>query len=594
MNSETRQCQNCKENFTIEPADFEFYGRIKVPAPTFCPDCRLKRRLAFRNDRNLYKRKCDAPGHEEVLISMYPPESWALAYDHKYWWSDEWDPMEFGFDYDSKKSFFQQLKELIIKVPTPALINLEAVDSDYCNYTYQSKNCYLNFASDINEDTSYLYHSIRNKNCCDMLGSSKNEFCYELVDCEGCYDSENLTLSENCIDSKFCYDCRNCQNCVGCVGLRNAKYCIFNKKLSEDEYKKELAALSLDTRIGREDFRNKFEELKLRYPKKFSNSRHVVNSTGDYLKEVKNSRDCFDIEGPLEDSRFVIYGVTDMRDLYDSYAVGVNIENCCEVMDAGSNLQDTAFSGNIWDSYSLRYCYFLRNCSNCFGCVGLRNKQYCILNKQYSKEEYDLLVGRIMKDMEGNPYIDSKGNVYKYGEFFPLDFSPFAYNESTLQGYFPLTKKEAESLGYQWREQKEKDYIVTLRAEEIPEKIDGVLDSITNELVACSHAGNCNDQCTSAFKITPQELKLYRKIGVPIPDLCPNCRHYRRLKQRNELKLYHRNCQCAGVKSENGIYQNTAIHQHGAGKCSNQFETSYAPERPEIVYCESCYNSEVV
>ena len=31
----------------------------------------------------------------------------------------------------------------------------------------------------------------------------------------------------------------------------------------------------------------------------------------------------------------------------------------------------------------------------------------------------------------------------------------------------------------------------------------------------------------------------------------------------------------------------------GGGKCTNEFETSYAPERPEIVYCESCYQKEV-
>ncbi|MFH1193084.1 MAG: hypothetical protein V1656_02080 [Candidatus Jorgensenbacteria bacterium] len=46
--------------------------------------------------------------------------------------------------------------------------------------------------------------------------------------------------------------------------------------------------------------------------------------------------------------------------------------------------------------------------------------------------------------------------------------------------------------------------------------------------------------------------------------------------------------------SENGAYTNTVPHIHGGGKCPNEFETSYAPERKEIVYCESCYNAEVV
>lgn len=50
MNSETRNCQNCKQPFTIEPDDFGFYEQIKVPPPTWCSDCRLMRRMSFRNE----------------------------------------------------------------------------------------------------------------------------------------------------------------------------------------------------------------------------------------------------------------------------------------------------------------------------------------------------------------------------------------------------------------------------------------------------------------------------------------------------------------------------------------------------------------
>src|SRR3989344_9286734 len=59
MNSEIRTCQNCKADFAIESEDFDFYKKIKVPPPTWCPECRMVRRLTFRNDRSLYRRKCD-------------------------------------------------------------------------------------------------------------------------------------------------------------------------------------------------------------------------------------------------------------------------------------------------------------------------------------------------------------------------------------------------------------------------------------------------------------------------------------------------------------------------------------------------------
>jgi hypothetical protein len=73
MQSETKQCQNCKRDFVIEAEDFKFYEKIKVPPPTFCPECRRQRRLIWRNERHLYKRTCDLCN--KSIISMYPKET---------------------------------------------------------------------------------------------------------------------------------------------------------------------------------------------------------------------------------------------------------------------------------------------------------------------------------------------------------------------------------------------------------------------------------------------------------------------------------------------------------------------------------------
>ena len=100
MKSETRECQNCKQDFIIEPEDLNFYEKIKVPPPTFCPECRNQRRMSWRNERTLYKRKCDAPGHDEMLISFLPPEEQLTVYDANVWWSDAWDPLSYGKEYD--------------------------------------------------------------------------------------------------------------------------------------------------------------------------------------------------------------------------------------------------------------------------------------------------------------------------------------------------------------------------------------------------------------------------------------------------------------------------------------------------------------
>jgi hypothetical protein len=213
-----------------------------------------------------------------------------------------------------------------------------------------------------------------------------------------------------------------------------------------------------------------------------------------------------------------------------------------------------------------------------------RVKEYCILNKQYTKEEYEVLLPKIKQHMNDMPYVDSKGRIYKYGEFFPPELSPFAYNETIAEEYFPLTKEQAISQGYRWKDPDTKEYKITKKTNDLPDHIKDVPDSITNEIIECNHSTSswqatnnntaCTHQCTTAFKIIPEELSFYRRMNLPLPRLCPNCRHYERLSQRNPLKLWHRKCMKEG--------------------CSNEFETSYSPERPEIVYCESCYQNEVV
>ena len=192
------------------------------------------------------------------------------------------------------------------------------------------------------------------------------------------------------------------------------------------------------------------------------------------------------------------------------------------------------------------------------------------------------------------PYVDSKGRVYKYGEFFPPELSPFAYNETIAQEYFPLGKEQALNQGYKWKYPEQRSYKITLKPENLPDNIKNVDDSILKEVIECQHNQKCNQQCTQAFRIIPDELSFYKRMNLTLPRLCPNCRHYERLNQKNPYKLWHRKCQCAGVKSENGVYTNQVKHQHNDNYCPSEFETSYAPDRPEIIYCEQCYNAEVV
>ncbi len=67
-----KKCQSCNKEFKIIPQEEEFYKKVKINLPEFCPLCRQQRRLSFKNPRQLNKRKCDKCGAE--IITTYPAD----------------------------------------------------------------------------------------------------------------------------------------------------------------------------------------------------------------------------------------------------------------------------------------------------------------------------------------------------------------------------------------------------------------------------------------------------------------------------------------------------------------------------------------
>jgi hypothetical protein len=176
--------------------------------------------------------------------------------------------------------------------------------------------------------------------------------------------------------------------------------------------------------------------------------------------------------------------------------------------------------------------------------------------------------------------------VYKYGEFFPIELSPFGYNNTQAMQHFPITKEEALKKNYGWIDIPFGDYKITKKAEELPDSINDVDDQILKEVIECS-------KCKKAFRILENELIFLRKEKMPLPHMCNECRFERRINDRLKVTLYDRSCMCVGVMDETNIYKNTVPHDHKNGPCDEKFKTGYAPDRPEIVYCEKCYQQEV-
>lgn len=580
-----RVCQNCKQDFTIEPEDFDFYKKIGVPPPTFCWKCRFQRRAAFRNERKPFWNKSAKSGKR--ILSLYPLESGVTVYDDNEWKSDDWDALSYGADYDFSKPFFEQIRGLAMKVPRPARSIEDNVNCDYLVNTGWSKNCYLVSNTTGAEDSAYGNAIDYCKSCFDNSHINKCERCYGSFWIRNSYKSHFCERSIENNSVWFCFGSKGLSNCFGCVNLLNKSYCIFNQPYSKEEYEKRIAEMKLNTWSGFQKARDAAMAFSLKFPYAYLNGIFHTDVTGEYISDSKNVHYGYLVNGG-KDLKYVQY--LQMPSSEDSYDLTVwgqgNVRNY-ENTSSGLGTSNSKFLLECWSEIlNSEYSMFCRNISNCFGCVGLRKKNYCIFNKQYTKEEYESLRKKIIEQMSAVPYVDEKGRVYKYGEFYPIEHSPFGYNTSLVSEHFPLTREEALAEGYSWQEASSTEYKTTMAASQIPDAIEDIPDTIVKEILQCL-------ECKKAYRIIPMELSFLRAEKIPVPRTCPDCRHNARIARRSKAFLYHRKCQCSGEKSSNGVYSNAVAHFHGKDSCPNEFETTYEEGRPEIIYCLKCFWNEV-
>jgi hypothetical protein len=568
---ETKACSHCGMAFDITDKDMEFYHKVSpsiadkkygIPSPTFCPDCRMRRRLNFRNERKLYRRKCDITGKE--VISMYSPDSEYKICDKHFWRSDAWDALKYGRAYDMSKTFFSQFDRLRKDTPNTALYNVNSVNSEYANHCLGEKNCYMIFGSYENEDCLYGEWMGRSKSCMDLLRWMYLDTCYECVDTKSCYKLFWGQKCNDCSESYFLYNCSNCAHCVWCINLVNASYCIENTQYTKEDYTATLAEMDFQHASAIEEYSKRFAQRIKGAIHKYSDLVACENVTGDNLESVKDSFHCFDMKD-ARDCKYCVH-VMEMNDVYDAYGAWANASLMYEIVDTGLDESNVAFTIVVYQSTNAYYSVNCHGCHNIFGCIGLRNKEYCILNKQYTKEEYELLVPQIIARMTAD------GERW---EFFPIAISPFAYNESIANDYFPVKKDEAMQRWYHRRERDDHIQIPAnteaLDAKNLPEHIRDVGDTIVNNVILC-------EVSKKPFRIVKSELDFYRKHNLPIPHKHPDIRHAERMKLRNPKKLFDRACD----------------------NCGSEIKTSFPPKNDkdgetikEIIYCEQCYNKEI-
>ncbi|NUJ98132.1 hypothetical protein HGA92_05105 [Candidatus Gracilibacteria bacterium] len=646
---ETNICRHCGSNFDITDKDLEFYkkispvfpnpkrpvslketglngekspdsffesgfknlgnGKVKylIPPPTLCPDCRQQRRLSFRNERKLYKRKCDFSGKD--IISIYSPDKPYKVYEQKIWWGDKWEATDYGKDFDFGRGFFEQFESILLNVPR---INLYVDKTcENCNFTNQithCKNSYLIISCAESENCLYGKRVNNSIGCIDCFLANQCKYCYEGIDIFSCFNCFYIIKSISCKDCYFIYDCDGCSNCILSTNLKNKSFYIENIKYTPEEYKRRKEEIFKQNSIFY--IKEKFEQIIKIAIQKNLNIKNCENVLGDFVQNSKNSFFVFDGEN-IENIKYAQF-IQDTDNSYDLDYSCCNSSLSYEISTGGVNMFHCLFSIDIWPE--AKNCYYCDSCissSYLFGCIGLRNKSYCILNKQYTKEEYEKLVPKIIEHMmtppkspsiEGESGAIVKQGEQEWGEFFPSSLSPFGYNETVAQEYYPInppvlrdiplikgdSQNGVEAGGFYYIDREGNTYNTLeeagkrpvfkystyeapfpkvekiIPASKLPENIADIPDDILNWAIEC-------EVTKKPFRIIKEELAFYRKHNLPIPRRHPDQRHLDRMSLRNPRHLYTRNCD----------------------KCGKEIQTTYAPERPEIVYCEECYNKEI-
>jgi hypothetical protein len=507
--------------------------------------------MAWRNDRTFYK--ANSALSNEPMISLYPSDTTYKIYLQSEWYGDKWDSLDYGRDFDFKRPFFEQFKELQLEVPRMNLDIVNCENSEYCNYCGDDKNCYLDIAGEANEDCFYNLFVKYSKNLIDCTFLYNSTLCYESLNSYDCYNVKFSQYCNNCSDLTFCFDCIGCKNCIGCYNLRNKEYYIFNEKTSKEEYESKLKEIlngsykNLQNVIA-------FWKQHLKDNAIFRDIYQVSceNCSGNDLKNCKNVKEGYNVTNCWDCA--YLYDVLDAKDCRDLNYSLYKPELSCELIST-LNMTHSAFSMASHFCHEVFYCDQCNNSKNLFGCDGLNHKQYCILNKQYSKEEYETLKERIIEHMK---------ETGEWGEFFPAAISPFGYNETVAQEYFPLKKDEALKCGYNWQDHEQISKVSNLQVV----KASDLSDEIGREIPEYAIEGERNRRL---FKIIKKEFDYYLNNGLPLPRKDPDQRHFDRLKLRETRKLSSRNCSSCGIEI-------SSVYDNG---------------RKEKVYCEKCYLKEI-
>ena len=560
--------------------------KYQISLPQLSPEARQIKRLIWRNERKFYKF-VDSKGVSG--ISTISDQMWLRVMSQTDFY--EYDHLQYGIDYSN--DFFADLWTLFKHMPYPSKLGNNMENSEYCNQETDDKNCYLNAWGHKNENSLYTTYSLSGLWTVDNYRAMHCEDAYESIDI---HTSQRIFFSqqiENSYNIWFSYDLKSCQNVLFGFGLNNANYVYKNKTLSKGErekiyytYKERVASYTWLLAVLEE-----YQEWVKDFPLKGIIAVNTENSIGgNDLINIKNALCC--TRG--EESQDIAYanlfaGVSDTMDV-ESVGRAQKNYNLASSIKTSDCIVGSHIFENVQNGY---YTYASRNSSYIMACMGLDHKQYCFLNKQYDKDQWEKCTIMSIEELQSKE---------RFWEFFEPQDSPFPYNDSVAMDYYPIHKVciawqetiinlhgrgtvtvdnpekfiSDATIDLWWEEKiqikrrtKEQEIniqsgIQTIKAQDLPNNIGDVTDDILKKAIICETSGR-------PFRIVWLELEFYRKHGLPLPRKHYDVRHEERLSKRPWRDMYLRHCDA----------------------CGKEMLSAYASDSWSKIYCEFCYNKEI-
>ena len=320
-------------------------------------------------------------------------------------------------EYNISKKFFENFQDFIKNTKFPAMFSYWWTEnSEYADSAHTSKNAYLTFLTTFSSENILYSFSVK-MNCRNVINSvmivESSENIYTSFCCINSYNIFFSRYIEKSSNIRFSTNLLGCNECLFCNNLQNQTYCIYNKQYNKEEYFKKKREILIDKKSFLSHYMDILETQWFQI--------NTSNSTWSWLSN------CVDL-----DSWYICFNLNKWKNTIwvQSDEQNENMYNsflCWRSHDFFWVTSSWWFSDNIyigvWNNNTSHayYSIFLDSCSYCLGCIWLKNKSFCILNKQYTKEE------RFEKANEIFAQMDKEWTLW---QFFPWSMNPFYFNDT--------------------------------------------------------------------------------------------------------------------------------------------------------------------